>query len=109
LPDRLLGEGILVARTYSGQDRLDPARPTLARIVADALAVAEERGGQQYRDRIEALIAQRTALRDERLGVARRFLDEGNLQPAAAEFSWASALDEQLGALRLLLAPDEPS
>jgi hypothetical protein len=109
LADRLLDEGALVAREYVEQDRLDPHRPTLSVLVAEALASAERRGEQragadaELRIRLEALIVQRTNLRDERVRVARKHLDEGNLQPAASELSWASALDEQIGALRVLL------
>lgn len=115
LADRLLDEGTLVAREYAEQDRLDPKRPTLSVLVAEALAAAERRGEQRaggdagLRARLEALIEQRTNLRDERVRVARKFLDEGNLQPAASELAWASALDEQLGALRVLLIEPEPA
>lgn len=90
-------------------DNLDPNRPLLAQLVDQAIGLAEQRGEQRaagdagLRARLEALIEQRTALRDERVRVARRYLDEGNLQPAASELAWASALDEQLGALRVLL------
>lgn len=112
LADRLLDEGALLAQSYAGQDRLDPSRPTLSVLVAEALAAAERRGEQRagadtgLRARLDALIEQRTSLRDERVRVARKYLDEGNLQPAAAELAWASALDEQIGALRVLIATE---
>lgn len=108
LADRLLESGQAVAREYAGQDRYDPHRPVLGQIVAEALAMHERIGEERLLRRIRDLIEQRTALRDERLGVARRHLDDGNLPAAASETGWASALDEQIGALRLILA-DEPA
>jgi hypothetical protein len=111
LADRLIDEGSLVAREFADGDRLDPTRPSLGILVAEAIALAERRGEDRaraehdggLRARLEALIVQRTNLRDERVRVARKYLDEGNLQPAASELAWASALDEQIGALRVLL------
>lgn len=110
LADRLLDEGALLAQTYVDRerDRLDPTRPTLGSLVAEALALAERRGEQRasadagLRVRLEALIEQRTSLRDERIAVARKHI-EGNLPLAASELRWAADLDEQIGALRLLL------
>jgi len=115
LADRLLAEGALVASEYAGQDRLDPARPLLSTLVAEALAAAERRGEQRaggdagLRARLEALIEQRTTLRDERVRVARKYLDEDNLPPAASELRWAADLDGQIGALRVLLIEPEPA
>jgi hypothetical protein len=108
LADRYLDEGRVVAQEFAGQDRLDPHRPALSVLVAEALAAAERRGEQRAADdglraRLDALIEQRTNLRDERVRVARKYLDEGNLQPAASELAWAAALDEQLGALQVLI------
>jgi hypothetical protein len=109
LADRLLAEGTTVASTWADRDRFDPTSPTLGVLVAEAIAAAERRGEQRaagdsgLRARLEALIEQRTNLRDERVRVARKFLDEGNLQPAASELAWAAALDEQIGALRVLI------
>lgn len=113
LADRLLDEGTLVAQQYVEQDRLDPARPTLGALVAEAIAAAERRGEQRaddtrLRTRLEALIEQRTALRDERVQVARKYLDVGNLAPAASELRWAADLDGQIGALRVLLTEPAP-
>lgn len=110
LADRILDSGRSVAQQYADLDRFDPHRPLLGQIVAEALAQHERVGEERVLRRIRELIAQREQLRDERLAVARRHLDAGHLPPAASETAWASALDEQIGALRLLLAedPSEP-
>lgn len=109
LADRLLDAGTTVAQQYAGLDRYDPARPTLSVLVAETLAEHERIGEERVLARVRALIEQRTKLRDERLTVARKRIEEGNLPSASSELSWATALDEQLGALRLLLiAPEEP-
>lgn len=71
LADRYLDEGATVAQTYVGQDRWDPARPSLGVLVAEALAHAERRG----EERAEAAhAADRDALLDlfgalDRLGL----------------------------------------
>jgi hypothetical protein len=103
LADRLIDAGTLVARTYAEQDRLDPTRPPLSVLVAETLADHERIGEERVHAKIRGVIAQRTQLRDERLTIGRRFLDAGNLPPAVSEFAWASALDEQIAALRSVL------
>jgi hypothetical protein len=111
LADRLIDSGRLVAQNYADQDRLDPARPPLAVLVAETLAEHEKVGEERILTRARALIEQRTTLRDERLAFARNHLDAHNLPPAASELSWAAALDEQIDALRLLLTDpaEEPT
>jgi hypothetical protein len=103
LADRLLDAGEAVARSYVEQDRWDPNRPTLSSLVASTLAEHERIGEERVNSRIRALIEQRTKLRDERLGIARKRIEEGNLPVAASELRWAADLDQQIGALRLLL------
>jgi hypothetical protein len=44
LADRILADGITLAQAWAEQDRLDPARPTLGQLIAEALAAAERRG-----------------------------------------------------------------
>lgn len=107
LADRLLDSGLAVAADYAGQDRLDPARPPLSVLVAENAAAHERIGEERVLARVREVIEQRTALRDERAARARKLIDEGNLPPAASELSWAAALDEQLGALRAVLASVE--
>lgn len=107
LADRYIEQGTVVAREFADADRLDPDRPTLAMIVAQVIAQAEERGREQERTRVRTLIGQRTALRNERERLGRRWQEEGNLPPAVSEFRWVIALDEQIAALRTLL--DSPS
>lgn len=110
LADRLIDAGTDVARRYVEADRYDPGRPSLGELVAETLAEHERIGEVRVYDRVRALIEQRSKLRDERLMVARRHLDARNLPPAAAEVAWAAALDEQIGALRLLLTePEDPT
>lgn len=104
LADRILDSGRTVAQQYANLDRWDPERPVLGQIVAEALAMHERIGEERILARVRALVEQRTALRDERLRVARKHLDAGNLPPAASELRWAADLDEQIGALRLILA-----
>jgi hypothetical protein len=104
LADRLLDAGVDVARRYVEADRYDPGRPSLGVLVAETLAEHERVGEERVLSRVRALIEQRTALCDERLTVAQRHVDARNLPLAAAEFAWAATLDEQIGALRLLLA-----
>jgi hypothetical protein len=108
LADRLLDAGTDVARRYVEADRYDPGRPSLGEIVAETLAQHERIGEERILTRVRALIEQRTALRDERLDLALRHVREGNLPPAASELRWASDLDEQISALRLLLADPPP-
>lgn len=108
LADRLLDSGNALAREYAEQDRLDPHRPPLSVLVAETLAEHERIGEERILARVRALIEQRTKLRDERLDLALRYAREGNLPPAASELRWASDLDEQIGALRLLLADPAP-
>jgi len=103
LADRLLDAGSTVASTWADRDRYDPDSPTLSALVAETLAHHERIGEERILARVRALIEQREQLRDERVLVAHARLREGNLQPAASELRWASALDEQLGSLRLLL------
>jgi hypothetical protein len=103
LADRLIDAGVDVARRYVEADRYDPGRPSLGVLVAETLAQHERIGEERILARVRALIEQRTQLRDERLAVSRRHAEAGNLPPAASELAWASALDEQIGALRLLL------
>lgn len=107
--DAHLDAGRRVVEEYSGQDRLDPARPLLSTIVAGVVAEAEERGREEVRAAIRAMIEQREQLRDERKAVALRFAGEGNLPPAAAELRWAADLDSQASALRVLLGQVTPS
>jgi len=57
LADRYLAEGRLVAGEYAGQDRLDPARPLLSTLVAEALAAAERRGEERAREPFRRLFA----------------------------------------------------
>jgi hypothetical protein len=113
LADRLLASGATVARQYADLDRWDPVRPSLGMLVAETLAQHERIGEERILTRLRALVQQREQLRDERLTIARRHLDGGNLGAAASETGWASALDEQIGALRLILAEpviaDEPA
>jgi hypothetical protein len=110
LADRLIEAGTTVAQQYAEADRWDPTRPPLAVLVAETLAEHERIGEERVNARIRALIEQRTKLRDERLAVSRKFTDAGNLPPAASELRWAADLDEQIGALRLLLnAPEDPT
>jgi hypothetical protein len=109
LADRLLNSGRALAQTYADADRLDPKRPTLGQLVAETLAEHERIGEERILARIRVLVEQRTALREERIAVAQRFLESRNLPPAASEFAWAAALDEQIGSLRLLLAGFPPA
>lgn len=106
--DEHLDEGRRVVEEYSGQDRLDPSRPLLSTIVAGVVAEAEERGREEVRVAIRAMIEQREHLRDERIAVARKHI-EGNLPHAAAELSWAAKLGEDASALRVLLGKVTPS
>lgn len=106
--DEHLDTGRRVAEEYTGQDRLDPARPTLSVLVAGVVAEAEERGREEVRAAIRAMIEQREQLRDERVRIARAQI-EGNLPYAAGELRWAADLDGQLGALRVLLGQVTPS
>lgn len=106
--DAHLDAGRQVAEEYSGQDRLDPARPLLSTIVAGVIAEAEERGREEVRAVIRATIEQRERLRDERVTLARKQI-EGNLPYAAGELRWAADLDGQIGALRVLLGQVTPS
>jgi hypothetical protein len=108
LADRLLDAGTDVARRYVEADRYDPGRPSLGVLIAETLAQHERIGEERILTRVRALIEQRTALRDERLDLALRHAREGNLPPAASELRWASDLDEQISALRLLLAEEGP-
>jgi hypothetical protein len=109
LADRILDSGRTVAQTYADLDRFDPHRPLLGQIVAEALADHERTGEERVLDRVRKLVEQRTKLRDERLDLALRYAREGNLSPAASELRWASDLDQQIGALRLLLVePADP-
>lgn len=103
LADRLLDSGSAVAQTFADQDRLDPARPSLAVLVAENAAHHERIGEERVLARVRALIEQRTQLRDERRDLALRLVGEENLPPAASELRWAAALDEQIAALRSLL------
>jgi hypothetical protein len=103
-----LDTGRRVAEEWNGQDRLDPARPLLSTIVAGVVAEAEERGREEIRAAIRAMIEQRSTLRDERRAVALRNV-EGNLQHAAAELSWAAKLDGDVSALTVLLGQVTPS
>lgn len=105
LADRLLDAGEEVARTYVEQDRFDPHRPTLSALVASTLAEHERIGEERILQRVRDLVEQRTALRDERRDLALRLVAEDNLPPAASELRWAAALDEQIAALRSILAP----
>jgi hypothetical protein len=113
LADRLIDAGTTVAQQYAGLDRWDPARPTLAVLVAETLAQHERIGEERILARIRDLVQQREQLRDERLRIARRHLDNGNFGAGSSQAAWASALDEQIGALRLILAEpvvvDEPA
>jgi hypothetical protein len=106
--DEHLDTGRRVVEEYSGQDRLDPERPLLSTIVAGVVAEAEERGREEVRAAIRAMLEQRTKLRDERRAVALRNV-EGNLQHAAAELSWAAKLDGDVSALTVLLGQVTPS
>jgi ABC-type Fe3+-citrate transport system substrate-binding protein len=89
-------------------DRILDSGRTVAQIVAEALADHERTGEERILDRVRQLVEQRTKLRDERLDLALRYAREGNLGPASSELRWASDLDQQIGALRLLLA-DAPT
>jgi hypothetical protein len=109
LADRLIDAGTDVARRFVEADRYDPGRPSLGVLIAETLAEHERIGEERILSRVRALVEQRTKLRDERLTVARRHLDAGNLPPAASELTWGAALDEQIGALRLLLVTEEPT
>lgn len=106
LADRLLDAGEEVARTYVNADRWDPNRPTLSSLVASTLAEHERIGEERILGKVRALIEQRTKLRDERTAIARANV-EGNLPRAASELRWAADLDEQIGALRVILAEVE--
>ena len=110
LADRLLDAGTSVAQQYAGLDPWDPKRPTLGVLVAETLAHHERIGEERVLARVRDLIEQRTRLRDERLDLALRHAREGNLPPAASELRWSADLDQQIGALRLLLNPptEEP-
>lgn len=57
LADRLLDDGLAVARAYASQDHLDPARPTLTVLVAEAIALAERRGEQRVEDGRDTALA----------------------------------------------------
>jgi hypothetical protein len=107
LADRLLDSGLALASEFAEQDRLDPTRPPLSVLVAENAAHHERIGEDRILARVREVIEQRTALRDQRAARARKLIDEGNLPPAASELSWAAALDEQLGALRAVLATVE--
>lgn len=108
LADRLLDAGVDVARRYVEADRYDPGRPSLGVLIAETLAQHERIGEERILTRVRDLIEQRTKLRDERLDLALRHAREGNLGPASSELRWAADLDQQIGALRLLLA-DPPT
>jgi hypothetical protein len=101
--DEHLDTGRRVVEQHAEQDRLDPSRPLLSTIVAGVVAEAEERGREEVRAAIRAMIEQREALRDERKAIALRYVQAENLPPAAAEFRWAADLDGQASALRVLL------
>jgi hypothetical protein len=103
-----LDAGRQVAEEFVSQDRLDPSRPLLSTIVAGVIAEAEERGREEVRAAIRAMIEQREQLRDERRAVALRNV-EGNLPHAAGELRWAADLDSQASALRVLLGQVTPS
>lgn len=107
LADRYLQDGALVAQTYAGQDRLDPARPPLSVLVAEALALAERKGEQRadarysaLLDRIAGVVAQRQDLAVEQDRIAER--DES---PAHAR--WSDELRSQVDAIRSVLDPAE--
>lgn len=106
LADRLLDAGVDVARRYVEADRYDPGRPSLGMLVAETLAEHERIGEERIRAKIRALIEQRTTLRDDRLRRGVELIQQGNAIAGSGEVSWAAALDEQLGALRLLLVDD---
>jgi hypothetical protein len=112
LADRLLDAGTATARRFVEADRYDPGRPSLGVLIAETLAEHERVGEERILARVRDLIEQRTKLRDERLLIGARLIAEGNLPPAQSEVTWATALDEQISVLRLLLAdppPDDPS
>jgi hypothetical protein len=111
LADRLIDSGRLVAQNYADQDRLDPARPPLAVLVAETLADHERIGEERVLTRAREIIAQRAKLRDERIRFARGNIDAGLYAKAASELSWAAALDDQIDALQLLLTEpaEEPT
>jgi hypothetical protein len=113
LADEYLDAGALVAQEFVGQDRLDPTRPTLGALVAEALALAERKGEQRVDarysallDRVAAVVRQREdlAVEQERLALAHgEDLDD----PSAPHVRWANDLRGQVGAIRSVLDPAE--
>jgi hypothetical protein len=96
--------GSAVAAQFAAQDRLDPARPTLADLIAYAVAGVDRRAREDAQQRIAGLAEQREALARSRVQVAQSRIVEGNLAAASAELSWAANLDDQAAAVRTLLS-----
>jgi hypothetical protein len=110
--DDALAAGLAVAHAWAEQDKLDPARPTLAQLVATEVdrRVAGRRATDGAHDalldRIAATLDQRQRLADLRERTADLLRAE---QPerAAEHQRWADTLRGQYDAIRSVLTVDE--
>lgn len=73
------------------------------RLVAQALADAEQRGVARVVDSLRALEDQRQTLAHRRCDLGARYSREENFGAAASEYRWAENLRGQAGAVRSII------